>query len=163
MAKPRLEKEWKLWVSCGVLLLLVAAYLYYVSRPPTEGGEPLWKVIKVVDGDVLTLKGSGKEMQVRLVGLIIPDSEKEVVQDFLTKALINQWVRFKPLRDGPQGVKEGFVLLAGEDLHARLVRQGMAQVDKGERGFDIRPYLEQEREAQREKRGLWSRSDQGAK
>ncbi len=163
MSKPRLEKEWKLWASCGVLLFLVAAYLYYVSRPPTEGGEPLWKVIKIVDGTVLTLKGSGKEMKVRLVALILPDSEKEVAQNFLTKALIDQWVRFKPLRDGPQGVKEGFVLLEGEDLHARLIRQGMAKIDKEERAFDIRPYLEQEREARREKRGLWGRSDQGAK
>lgn len=163
MAKPRLEKEWKLWASCGVLLLLIAGYLYYVSRPPTEGGEPLWKVTKVVDGKVLTLKGSGKEMQVRLVALIVPDSQKDAAEDFLTKTLLNQWVRFKSVREGSEGIKEGFVLLAGEDLHARLIRQGMAQIDKDERGFDIRPYIEQEREAQRERRGLWGRPDQGAK
>jgi endonuclease YncB( thermonuclease family) len=155
MAKVRFEKEWRIWASIGALLVLVVGYLYMASRPPTEGGEHLWKVTKVVDAQDLTLKGSGNTIHFKLAGMRIPTSQTEAAKDFLTKTLDTKWVRVKTLREVPGGVKEGLVFLSGEDINARLIRLGMAEIDREESGFDIRPYIELEQEASREKKGLW--------
>jgi len=155
MAKLRLEKEWKIWVSLGAIFLLLVVYLYMASRPPTEGGEYLWRVNKIIDGKNMSLKGSGNVVQIQLAGLRIPQSQEEAAKEFLTKALEAKWVRMKPVREKPQGPIEGFVFLSGEDINARLIRLGMAEIDREEQGFDIRPYIELELEAKREKKGLW--------
>jgi micrococcal nuclease len=155
MAKIRLQGEWKMWAGFGILFLLLVGYLYMASRPPMEGNEYLWRVMSVVDGKTLVLRGSGQEFQFKLMGLKMPDSQGPAAKDFLTKALENQWVRIKTLRDQPDGGKEGLVYLSGEDVIARMVRQGLAQIDREEQAFDVRPYMELEQEAKREKRGLW--------
>ena len=155
MAKLRLEKEWKIWVSLGAIFLLLVVYLYMASRHPTEGGEYLWRVNKIIDGKNMSLKGSGNVVQIQLAGLRIPQSQEEAAKEFLTKALEAKWVRMKPVREKPKGPIEGFVFLSGEDINARLIRLGMAEIDREEQGFDIRPYIELELEAKREKKGLW--------
>lgn len=155
MAKLRLEGEWKLWLGAAVLFVGIGLYLYLISRPPTEGGEYLWNVTRVIDSRNLSLKGSGEAIQFKLAGLRVPKSEEEAARDFLTRTLLNQWVRVKLLREEPQKVKEGFVFLSGEDINARMVRQGLAEIDREERDFDVRPYIELEQEAKRERRGLW--------
>jgi endonuclease YncB( thermonuclease family) len=163
MAKMRLQSEWKIWAALGAIIVLVVVYLYMASRPPMEGNEYLWNVTKVKDEKVLTLRGSGKVMEFKLAGLQIPPSEAQAARDFLTKTLENQWVRVKILREGPQGIKEGFVFLSGEDTNARMIRQGLAEIDRNEKDFDIRPYIELEQEAKREQRGLWRLESPGAK
>lgn len=155
MAKVRIEREWRLWLTLGVMAGLLVAYLWWVSRPPTEGGEPLWMVTKVLDPRTISVKGSGATMQIRLIGLTIPPSQEQAVQEFLTKTLTDQWVRIKIFRDATQGPKEGLVLLSGEDMVASLIRKGMAQTDRTETSLDVRPYLELEQEAKKEKRGIW--------
>jgi endonuclease YncB( thermonuclease family) len=163
MAKIRLQSEWKMWVAVGAILLLVIFYLYMASRPPMEGSEYLWNVTKIVDETDLTLRGSGNIIELKLAGLRVPPGQAQAARDFLTKTLENQWVRIKILREGPKGVKEGFVLLSGEDTSARMIRQGLAEIDREEKDFDIRPYIELEQEAKREQRGLWRQQSPGAK
>lgn len=163
MAKLRLQSEWKIWVAIAVLVLAVIGYLYMVSRPPMEGGEYLWKVTKIEDEKTLTVRGSGTVMQVKLIGLRIPKAQAAAAKDFLTKALENQWVRVKILREEPKGPKEGIVFLAVDDINAKMIRQGLAEIDREEKTFDIRPYIELEQEAQREKRGMWILTIPGAK
>lgn len=164
MAKVRLQGEWKLWVGIGIILLIVVIYLYVASRPPMEGGEYLWQVTKVTDDNTLRLKGSGKTIEFRLIGMDVPKQELGTVRDLLSETLGGKWVRIKTLREQPKtGIQEGFVFLSGEDILARLVRQGLAQVDRDEKGFDVRPYIELELEAKRAKRGLWGRSAPGVK
>ncbi|MBI4965940.1 MAG: thermonuclease family protein [Desulfomonile tiedjei] len=163
MAKLRLEGEWKLWAGIAALFIVIAVYLYMASRPPMEGGEYLWNVAKVIDSRNLSLKGSGEVIQFRLTGLLVPPSQEEAAREFLSKTLLNNWVRIKTLRQEPKGVKEGFVLLSGDDINARMVRQGLAQIDREEKDFDIRPYIELEQEAKRQRRGLWRESGPGVK
>lgn len=155
MAKLQLKSEWKIWLSFGGLFVVIAAYLYFVSRPPMEGGEYLWTVTKVLDGRNLSLKGSGNVIKFRIIGLQIPDAQEQAAREFLAKSLEDQWVRIKILREVPDGVKEGFIYLSGEDMIARMIRQGLAKVDVEEKSVDVRPYIELEQEAKREKRGLW--------
>ncbi len=81
----------------------------------------------------------------------------------MTSALENNWVRIKIVRDDSQGAKEGFLYLSGEDVIARLIRQGMAEIDRNEKSFDVRPYIELEQEAKRERKGFWGQPPEGAK
>ena len=157
MAKLKWKNEWKLWVGIGLLLLLLVGYLYWVSRPPSESGQTLWRVTQIVDGTTLTLRGSGKIIDIKLVGLNVPQSQEANAKEFLTKTLNDKWVRIKLEKEVPIGVKEGFVYISGEDVSARMIRLGLANIDRDEKSFDIRPYIELEQEAEKSKRGLWNK------
>lgn len=163
MAKVRLEKEWRLWLSLGALTLLIIGYLYFISRPPMEGGEYLWRVVQIAGPSQLTLKGQGKTIQFKMIGLEIPKAQVGPATDSLKQVLENQWVKLRVIRDDPKGVKEGFVFLSGEDMHARLIRQGLAKMERTDEQYDVRPYIELELEAKRKKRGLWAQEATGAK
>ncbi len=162
MAKLRLKDEWKMWGALAVVVLILVIYLYIASRPPMEGGEYLWKVTKVEGPNELVMKGSGDVIRVRLIGLKVPASMDEAAREYLDKTLMNQWVRVKTLRQEGDDLRIGFVYLSGDDLSARMVRQGLAKIDRNEKGFDVRPYIELEQEAMRQKRGLWATAGRGA-
>ncbi len=157
MAKLKWKNEWKLWAGIGLLFLLLVGYLYWISRPPTESGQPLWRVTQIVDGTTLTLRGSGKIIDVKLVGLSVPQSQEASAKEFLTKTLNDKWVRIKLEKEDPNGLKKGFVYISGEDVSARMIRLGLASIDRDEKSFDIRPYIELEQEAEKAKRGLWKK------
>ena len=157
MAKLRLQNEWKMWATLAVFLLLIVGYLYYASRPPTEGDEPLWKVTGVLDPSQIRVRGSGKVMDVTLAGIQIPPSQHEAAKDFLNKTLTDQWIRVKLLSQENAGPKKAFVFISGEDLTARMIRLGLDRIDREENSFDVRPYMELEQEAEMSKRGLWNK------
>ena len=163
MAKLQLQGEWKLWAGFAAIFVLIALYLYMVSRPPMEGGEYLWRVDKVLSSKDFSLRSLGKVIPFRLIALRVPQSQEPAARDYVTKTLENNWVRIKIVREDPQGVKEGFLYLSGEDVIARMIRQGLAEIDRDERSFDVRPYMELEQEAKRERKGLWGQPSQGAK
>ena len=163
MPKVKLEQEWKLWVGIGCVALALVAYLYFASRPPMEGSEYLWKVVKVEDRDTLLLKGSGQDIEFDLIGLEIPEKWSKTAHDLLTKTLEGKWVRIETLTKGAKGPKAGLVFLSGEDIHSRLIRQGLATVARDTKDFDGRPYIELELEAKRERKGLWATTGTGSK
>jgi endonuclease YncB( thermonuclease family) len=127
-----------------------------------EGGEYLWQVQEVVAPTELKLKGSGQTIRVRLIGLEVAESETATVEDMLRRELKGEWLRIKVLRETPDGIKEGFAYLSGEDIHARLIRLGLAKISRQDQGFDIRTYIELELEARAAKRGRWANSNGGA-
>ncbi len=163
MAKQRLKDEWKMWIGLFGVFLAVVAFLYLISRPPMEGGEYQWQVIKITEDGNLSLKGSGKTLEFKLAALEIPEGQSKAVKDLLSKSLQDKWVRIRPVRDDAKGVKEGFVYLEGEDIHARIIRQGLAKIDKNEKSFDVRDYVELELEAKKGQRGIWRTSEEGVK
>lgn len=163
MAKLQLKQEWRLWGGIAIVLVALVGYLYLASRPPMEGGEYLWHVTNITGPDQLRLKGTGKTIDFTLIGLRIPSSQIEAAREFLTKTLNQQWVRIKTVRESPNGTPVGFVYLSGEDINARFIRLGLAELDREEKDFDVRPYIELEQEAKRQQRGMWAESDRGAK
>jgi hypothetical protein len=163
MAKMRLQGEWKLWLGFLGIFLLVVIYLYVETRPEMEGGEYLWRVDKILSSKDFSLKSRGKVIRFRLIALRVPQSQEQPARDYLRNTLETQWVRIKVVRDDPHGTKEGFLYRSGEDVIARMIRQGMAEINRDERSFDVRPYMELEQEAKRERKGLWSQAPQGAK
>lgn len=159
MAKIKLSTEWRIWLTFGVLFVILGVWLYFMSRPPTEGGEYLWRVMKVTDKDTLSLKGSGQSIDLTLIGVKIPQSDAQAAKDYLTKTLQDNWVRVDIVRDNPKGPKGGRVYYSGEDITSRMVRQGLAGVDREETAFDVRPLIELENEAKREHKGVWRKSE----
>lgn len=155
MPKVKIEKEWRIWLTVGGFLIVLILYLYVASRPPTEGGEKLWRVMKVLSSTNLSLKSEGKVIEFKIAGLKTPEDRAGHLREFLNKTLESQWVRIKVLRQGKDGIREGLLYLSGEDINARVVRLGLAEIDREERGFDVRPYIELEQEARREKKGIW--------
>jgi hypothetical protein len=75
MAKLQLKGEWKLWAGFAAIFILVALYLYMVSRPPMEGGEYLWRVDKVLSPKDFSLRSRGKVIRFRLIALHGPQSQ----------------------------------------------------------------------------------------
>ncbi len=163
MAKVQIKNEWKMWVGLGVVGLLIVLSLYYISRPPTEGGEPLWMVTGIIDGGTISVKGSGKEMKVSIIAIQTPKETEAQAKEYLTDELLNQWIRFKPIKQMDDNNQAGFVLISGEDMTARMIRQGLAKVDRDENALDVRTFIELEQEAKRAKRGLWANKGQGEK
>ncbi len=111
---------------------------------------------KVLGPTTLSLKSEGKVVEFRIAGLKSPQDREAQMKDFLAKTLESKWVRIKVLRERNGDIREGLLYLSGEDINARLVRLGMAEIDRDEQGFDVRPYIELEQEARREKKGIWS-------
>lgn len=162
MAKVQLNKEWRLWAGVAAVFAVLVIYLYLVSRPPMEGGKYLWYVTSATGPDELSLRGSGKAINFKLIGLQIPASQVDAAREFLTKTLKDQWVGIKTIREGEKDRQYGLVYLSGDDINARMIRVGLAELDKKETGFDVRPYIELEQEAKRQQRGLWAESASGA-
>jgi endonuclease YncB( thermonuclease family) len=162
MAKVQIKNEWKMWLGIGIFGLLIIASLYWVSRPPTEGGEYLWMVTEIVDGNTIRVKGSGEEMKVSIIALDTPAPIQPQARDYLEGELLNQWVRIKPIATIDEDHKKGFVYISGEDMTARLIRRGLAKVDTSEKSVDTRAFVELEQEAKRAKRGLWSKTQEEA-
>jgi endonuclease YncB( thermonuclease family) len=163
LAKVRFQGEWKMWVGIAAIAAVLIGYLYLMSRPPMEGDEYLLQVTKVDVPATLFLKGAGKTMELRLAGLEIPSAMAGQAREFLAAALEGKWIRVKPLREDPKGVYYGFAYLSGEDIHARMIRQGLAKISREEGGYDVRPYIELEMEADKARRGLWALPGHGVK
>jgi endonuclease YncB( thermonuclease family) len=162
MAKVQFKKEWRIWAGVAAVLGMLVVYLYLVSRPPMEGGKYLYYVTDVTGPDQLSLRGAGKAINFQLIGLNIPDSQREAAREFLTSTLRGQWIGIRAIREGKKGEQIGFVYLSGDDINARMIRMGLAEIDTKETGFDVRPYIELQQEAKRQQRGLWAESGRGA-
>ena len=115
------------------------------------------KVVKIADGDTLTLLTSSKEqVKVRLAGIDTPE-RKQPFGNRAKQALSNLAFQKQALVEvettDRYGRTVGAVFVGSQNLNAELVRQGMAWV--------YRKYTDDERlyvlesEAKQAKRGLW--------
>ena len=80
MAKLQLKGEWKLWAGFAAIFILAASYLYMVSRPPTEGGEYLWRVDKVISSKEFSLRSLGNIIKFRLIAVHVPQSQEQAAK-----------------------------------------------------------------------------------
>jgi endonuclease YncB( thermonuclease family) len=169
------SNSWVLWLTAAFVLVAVAVFAFALIRhrqrraatasaevlpaeqqPAQHSGE--FRVVRVADGDTLTLMGSdGIELTVRLRGIDAPElgqpygyEAKEALQRIVQSANVRL--------DEPTKEKYGRYLanvFAGELwINKAMIQSGDAWCDQVN-AFD-RSLYSTEREARDAKRGLWS-------
>ena len=136
------------WRAALLMLLCVAAAH---ARADFCG-----RVVKVHDGDTVTVLAGGVERRVRLVGIDAPERGQphgSAARRGLAARVGGRVVQVIERGTDSYGRTLGRVLVAGEDANAAQVRDGFAWVY---RRFENDPALiAQEAEARAARRGLW--------
>ncbi|HVZ46180.1 MAG TPA: thermonuclease family protein [Ramlibacter sp.] len=139
-------------LACGLLLVFAAAGLR--AQPASFEA----KVGHVSDGDTLwalPLRGGGAE-RVRIVGIDAPElcqAAGSEARDALAAVLAHEQVRVIAQGHDDFGRTLARIELRGQDIGARLVREGHAWSYRFR--SDPGPYLREERLAHRGHLGLW--------
>ena len=123
-------------------------------------------MIRVLDGDTIKVRGASGETTIRLVGIDAPElshKKREPGQPFsqqstkyLAGMVLNKGVDIKEYGHDRYGRTLAVVLLDGKNVNLEMVKAGFAEVYRGEhaKGFDPTPYLEAEKKAKAERKGM---------
>ena len=126
-----------------------------------------FRVIRVVDGDTIKLRGASGEMTIRLVGIDAPEvsnKKREPGQPFSQQAtkylagmVLNKTVDIKEYGHDRYGRILGVVSLGGKNINLEMVDAGFAEVYRGNPApsQDLAPYWKAEEQARAAKRGMW--------
>jgi endonuclease YncB( thermonuclease family) len=141
------------WLNINKLLTTLFFLLSLAVQADTLEG----KVIKIADGDTLTLlTSSNEQVKIRLAGIDTPE-RKQPFGNKAKQALANLAFQKQALIEveakDRYGRTVGVVFVDGLNVNAELVNQGMAWVYRKYTG-DKRLYT-LESEAKQAKRGLW--------
>ena len=141
------------WLNINKLLTTLFFLLSLAVQADTLEG----KVIKIADGDTLTLlTSSNEQVKIRLAGIDTPE-RKQPFGNKAKQALANLAFQKQALIEveakDRYGRTVGVVFVDGLNVNAELVNQGMAWVYRKYTG-DKRLYA-LESEAKQAKRGLW--------
>ncbi len=129
-----------------------------------------FKVTRVYDGDTVMAVRDGTVIYVMLMGIDAPEiSESSQVPDqpfgrearnYLSSLILDKEVKIVGYGRAPYPDNNilGVIFLNGKNINLEMVKKGLAEAfDKDlPSNFDISPYLEAEREARKEKAGMWS-------
>jgi len=127
-----------------------------------------YRVIRVYDGDTITVLDAGQKVRIRLVGIDAPErsrSKHKPGQPFsrrsgkyLAGLVLNKMVAVKSYGHGFYGRVLGVVFVDGKNVNLEMVRAGLAEAYRGRpaKGFDPLPYRRAEAKARELKIGMWS-------
>jgi micrococcal nuclease len=130
-----------------------------------------FKVFRVTDGDTIKVRSSSGETTIILVGIDAPEvshKKGEPGQPFSQQAtkylagmVLNKRVDIREYGHDRYGRTLAVVFLDGKNGNLEMVKMGFAEVYRGEhaKGFDPSSYLEAERKARAERRGMWNQGD----
>ena len=134
-----------------------------IARPITQEQTIVGRVVKVADGDTITvLDATNTQQRVRLKGIDAPESH----QDFGTKSkqslsslIFGREVTVAYDKTDQYGRLLGKVMLDGRDINLEQVKAGMAwhyrEYDREQTPEDRELYARAENEARAARRGLW--------
>jgi endonuclease YncB( thermonuclease family) len=130
-----------------------------------------YKVIRVYDGDTITVMMAGQKQSIRLVGIDTPEKSRkknEPGQPFSQKAtkflaglVLGKDVSIKEYGNDRYGRVLGVIYAGPINVNLEMVRNGYAEVYRGKpaKGFDSDPYWQAEDQAKAEKLNIWSLGD----
>ena len=158
----RLKLPW--WALALLLVAMAAGAVITLFVRPAEG-----QVTRVIDGDTIDVFHAGQEVRVRLLGIDTPEINhpergeepfgREASTFTRSKLLGKQiFLRVDPVADDHDiyGRLLRYVELEdGTDFSAELVRGGYARAMRSFSCSRKDLYIALEREAQRERRGMW--------
>ena len=126
-----------------------------------------FKVIRVYDGDTITVIENEKKIRVRLVGIDSPETSKDKnkpgqpfsqkSKKYLSWLILNEKVEIKSYGIDHFGRIWGVVYNEGENINLEMVKEGYAEVYRGKSpdGFDLTQYKSAEKEAREAKKEIW--------
>jgi endonuclease YncB( thermonuclease family) len=156
------KNQIKISFSYCVFILMLVAHTALAQQ---------FKVIRVVDGDTLTVESQSYNIKVRLVGIDAPETSKkknEPGQPFsqrakihLQKMVLNKTIELESYGLDRYNRVLGVVYVDGKNVNSEMVKEGPAEVYKGKpaSGFDNQPYWDAEQDARENMRGMWSQGD----
>ena len=116
------------------------------------------KVIKISDGDTITVLSGKEQTKVRLYGIDAPEKKQDYGQrskQFLASLIAGQVVEVEPKGKDRYKRTLGTIYYKGQDINAQMVLNGYAWAYVKY----SRIYVDQEKTAREKKRGLWQRND----
>lgn len=131
-----------------------------------SGASLVGKVIEINDGDEITIFNLNRPVRIRLIGIDAPEKEQAfgaAAKQHLSDLVYDKVVSVEYSGIGQHSSLIGRVLLNDIDISAQMVRDGAAWFDPNNKGKvsdaqrDI--YMQCERAARSEKRGLWQTDD----
>lgn len=116
------------------------------------------KVVKISDGDTITILQNKEQTKVRLYGIDAPEKKQDYGQrskQFLASLIAGQVVEVEPKGKDRYKRTLGIIHYKGQDINAQMVLNGYAWAY----AKYSRIYVDQERLARENKLGLWQSSD----
>lgn len=116
------------------------------------------KVIKISDGDTITVLSGKEQTKVRLYGIDAPEKKQDYGQrskQFLASLIAGQVVEVEPKGKDRYKRTLGIIYYKGQDINAQMVLNGYAWAYVKY----SRMYVDQEKLARENKRGLWQSSN----
>lgn len=116
------------------------------------------KVIKISDGDTITVLSGKEQTKVRLYGIDAPEKKQDYGQrskQFLASLIAGQVIEVEPKGKDRYKRTLGIIHHKGQDINAQMVLNGYAWAYVKY----SRIYVDQEKLARENKRGLWQSSD----
>jgi endonuclease YncB( thermonuclease family) len=141
-----------------ILLVSVLTLAFSVSSAATLSG----KVVKVDEGDLLTVTNLNRPIKIRLLGVDAPDTNQpfsDVAREHLAQLVLNKFVVVQYSGFGPHNYIVGKVLIGETDICAQMIRDGVAWYSDTDAGYlspeDRDTYRGSEQAARAERRGIW--------
>ena len=135
------------------LIILIALFSLSAQTEIIRG-----KVIKIADGDTLTLlTDSNKKIKIRLAGIDTPERKQSfgnTAKNALAKLVFHKKILIEKQTKDRYGRTIGVVFLNNKNVNNELVRQGMAWVYK--KYTDNKILYELEAQAKTRRIGLWA-------
>ena len=116
------------------------------------------KVVKISDGDTITILQGKQQIKVRLFGIDAPELEQpygKKSKQFLANLIAGEVVEVEPKGKDRYKRTLGIIYFKGQDINAQMVLNGYAWAYVKY----SRIYVNQEKLARENKRGLWQSSD----
>ena len=149
----------------GVLFVALISFLLLsfsgCIRPPDTA-----RVVEVVDGDTIIIRGVQGDYQVRYVGIdapeVYPEAEVFAMEAWQANRTLVEGKEVRLVRDVSEMDKYGrllrYVYVDDTFVNAELVRQGFAVAKAYPPDTELQDYLEQlEEEARQAGRGMWAK------
>ena len=116
------------------------------------------KVVSIHDGDTITVLQNKQKIKVRLFGIDAPEKKQDYGQrskQFLASLIAGQIVEVEPKGKDRYKRTLGIIHFKGQDINAEIVLNGYAWAYVK----CSRIYVDQEKTARENKRGLWQSSN----
>ena len=116
------------------------------------------KVVKISDGDTITILQDKQQIKVRLYGIDAPEKKQDYGQrskQFLASLIAGQVAEVEPKGKDRYKRTLGIIHYKGQDINAQMVLNGYAWAYVKY----SRIYVNQEKLARENKRGLWQSSN----